>query len=292
VVVALGGNAISPRAGDASFAGERRVLAATAAELDALAGHGTRLLVVHGNGPQVGRLLSAEGGVESDLDIVVAQTQGELGYLLCEALDGAAHGTPSVAVLTRVLVDRDDPAFLTPTKPIGPVLSVPPTAGHAAPTPDGRGWRRVVASPRPRAVLELEAIRTLLATRHVVAGGGGGIALTGEEGPRAPCPAVIDKDWVAARLAIALEARTLVFVTDVPHVFADFTGGAPRRLPSLTVAAARGELARGVFPPGSMGPKIESAVEFVAATGRTAVIATPGAIAAACGGLAGTAIVP
>jgi carbamate kinase len=126
----------------------------------------------------------------------------------------------------------------------------------------------------------------------VVAGGGGGVALAAGETQRLPCPAVVDKDWVAALLAIALDATRLVFVTDVPHVFHDFTGSAPRRLASLTVAAARAELSAGVYPPGSMGPKIESAVDFVTATGRTAVIAMPGAIGAACRGLAGTAIVP
>lgn len=293
LVVALGGNAISPPAGDLSFTGERTVIAQTTAELAALARDGARLLVVHGDGPQVGRLLAAEtSGGEEDLDILAAQTQGELGYLICEALDAELGDGSSIALVTRVLVDADDAAFGAPSKPIGPVLAAPPATGHALPTPDGRGWRRVVASPRPRAVLELDPIRALLSAQHVVAGGGGGIPLAGDTVKRLPCPAVIDKDWVAALLAIALDATGLIFVTDVPHAFDDFAGPAPRPLRHMTVGDARARLARGAFAPGSMGPKVESAVQFVDATRRPAVITTIGQIHAALRRDAGTTVVP
>lgn len=293
LVIALGGNAISPPAGDLSFTGERNVIAQTTAELAALARDGARLLVVHGNGPQVGRLLAAEtSGDEADLDILVAQTQGELGYLVCEALDAELGAGSSVALVTRVLVDPDDVAFRTPSKPIGPILGTPPVTGHALPTPDGRGWRRAVASPRPRAVLELDPIRAVLGARHVVAGGGGGIPLAGDANARLPCPAVIDKDWVAALLAIALDATGLVFITDVPHAFDDFAGPAPRPLRHMTLGDARARLARGAFAPGSMGPKVGSAVQFVDAMRRPAVITTIGQIRAALGRDAGTAVVP
>jgi carbamate kinase len=188
-VVALGGNLLSPPAGDLSVSAERSVVTRAVQEIAQLAA-GHRLLVVHGNGPQVGRLLQAAGD-DAALDVVVAQSQGELGYLLCEALDAALAAPASVAIVTRVLVDPADDA---PRKPIGPVLPQPPAGGPAVRTPDGRGWRRVVGSPRPRAVVELEAIRVALGTHHVVAGGGGGVPLAGGAGGRIPQAAVVDKD--------------------------------------------------------------------------------------------------
>jgi len=258
VVIALGGNAVSPPAGDLSFATERDLVARATAELASLARDDRRLLVVHSNGPQVGRLLAAEPGAgEPDLDILVAQTQGELGYLIAEALDADLGLASSVALVTRVLVDPDDAAFGSPSKPIGPILERRSTTGHALPTPDGRGWRRVVASPRPVAVVELDAIRALLEARHVVAGGGGGVALASRpsRGARLPGAAVVDKDWVAASLAVALDAASLVFVTDVPHVFEGFAGPAPRAIRRITVGEARARLARGAFAPSaSAGP--------------------------------------
>jgi carbamate kinase len=256
----------------------------------AAAARGSRLLVVHGNGPQVGRLLAAAGD-PSCLDVHVAQTQGELGYLLAEALEGCT-GEPCTALVTRVLVAAADPAFASPTKPIGPVLAAPPAGVAAARTPDGSGWRRVVASPRPRSVIELEGVRALLARHHVVAGGGGGVALTVRDGTRTPCPAVVDKDWVASMLGVALEAARLVFVTDVSHAFDGFGHGSARPIVSMQVPDARERLARGAFAPGSMEPKVESAIEFVEATHRPAVITMLGAIGAGMRGEGGTVIRP
>jgi carbamate kinase len=290
IVVALGGNAISPPAGDLSFVREREVAGRTVEEIAPLGAGGAHLLLVHGNGPQVGRLLAAPGlGEPESLDLHVAQTQGELGYLLAEALDTRLGRARSAALVTRVLVARDDPAFASPSKPVGRVLAEPPPDAPCVRTPDGRGWRRVVASPRPLAVVELPAIRALLATHHVVAGGGGGVALV-EDGGRTPCAAVVDKDRVAALLAIALDARQLLFVTDVPHAFDDFGGAAPRPIATMRVFEARERLARGVFLAGSMAPKVESAVAFVEATGRPAIIAPAGGVAAALRGAGGTTI--
>jgi carbamate kinase len=289
-VVALGGNAVSPPAGDGGLDAERTAVGRAADELAALARRGTRLLIVHGNGPQVGRLLAAPGlGDPECLDVHVAQTQGELGYLVAEALE-ARTGTPCVALVTRVLVDAGDPAFMAPTKPVGMALAARPAGVPAARTPDGRSWRRVVASPRPRAVVELDAIRRLVGSHHVVAGGGGGVALVETDAGRAPRPAVVDKDWVAAALATMLGATHLVFVTDVTHAFDAFGGADARAIASMRVAEARERLARGVFAPGSMAPKVESALEFVSATGRPAVITTLGAIEAGLRGQAGTTL--
>ena len=289
VVVALGGNAVSPPAGDPSLATERTLLARTAGEIATLAADGRRLLVVHGNGPQVGRLLALDGDL-AQLDVRVAQTQGELGYLLAEALERRL-GAPCAALVTRVLVDAGDTAFAAPTKPVGDLLAAPPPGVPCARTPDGRGWRRVVASPRPTAVLERDAIAALLGRGHVVAGGGGGVPLASAPGGRRALAAVVDKDWVAALLAIALDAARLVFVTDVSHAFDDFHG-ARAPIARMTATEARARLARGVFAPGSMAPKIESAVQYVEASGRAAIVASPGSVQAAVAGLTGTRVEP
>lgn len=293
LVVALGGNALNPPAGDQGYAAERAAVATAAGHLAALARAGWRLLVVHGNGPQVGRLLG-RGSDSGNLDIHVAQTQGELGYLLAEALE-QANGGAAVALVTRVRVDPADSAFAQPSKPIGPLLGARPANGAAVQL--AGGWRRVVASPRPQAVIEEAAIATLLRTRHVIAGGGGGIALARTAGPAAEgsrgMAGVIDKDWTAARLAIALDAQALVFATNVAGV-EDAHGTPQARLHAqLGVARARELLAAGALGAGSMAPKVESAVDYVSASGRTAVIVHSDVLARALDAeVPGTRIVP
>ena len=292
-VVALGGNAICPPRGDLSLATERTLVRDAVGELAVLARRGVRLLIVHGNGPQVGRLLGAPGlGDPESLDVHVAQTQGELGYLLAEALDARLGGEACAALVTRVLVDEGDPAFTAPTKPVGAALAEPPAGLPAVRMPDGRGWRRVVASPRPVAVVEQAAIATLLRSHHVVAGGGGGVALARAGASRRPRPAVIDKDWVAGLLAGVLGAERLLFVTDVSHAFDRFGRDDQAEIHAMNAAEARARLAAGIFAPGSMAPKVESAVEFVEASGRAAVITTIGSIEASLRGAAGTTICP
>lgn len=259
LVVALGGNALSPpAAADQDYATERAIVAQTGRALTHLAQR-FRLVIVHGNGPQVGRLLRSEADpTRSNLDIHVAQTQGELGYLLMAALDA-----PVACLVTRVRVGADPGPAL---KPIGPILETPPEACADAVTVDG-GWRRVVPSPRPSAVLETAAIAALLPTHHVIAGGGGGVPLT-ENG--APVSAVVDKDWVAGLLAVALGAEHLVFATDVDGVYEGFGSANARRLTRLTPERGRQLLQDGSLGTGSMAPKVASALDFVTATGRTA----------------------
>lgn len=288
LVIALGGNALSPPAGDQGYATERAAAAVAARQLAALATPGRRLLVVHGNGPQVGRLLGG-GADTTQLDVHVAQTQGELGYLLAEALE-AASGSATVALVTRALVDPADPAFDTPTKPIGPLLGTRPS-GPAVQL--AGGWRRTVASPRPLAVVEERAIATLLREQHVIAGGGGGVAVARPAEGSQGLAGVIDKDWLAARLAIALNAQALVFATNVAGV-EDGHGTPQARLRQrLSVGEARQLLAAGVLGAGSMAPKVESAVDFVAATGRPARILHSDMLARALETAApGTLIVP
>jgi carbamate kinase len=289
LVVALGGNAVSPPRGDLGFDLERKLIDRAAAELAELASE-ARLLIVHGNGPQVGRLLRADAAEPESLDIRVAQTQGELGYLIAEALSRHLGKDGTVAVMTRVLVDANDPAFARPSKPVGAVLETQPRGVPSVRMPDGNGWRRVVASPRPTAVIEQPAIAALLATHHVIAGGGGGVPLCAGDGGRRPQAAVVDKDWVAALLALSLEADKLLFVTDVPCAFDRFGHAEQQLIATMTVEEAERKLAGGVFAPGSMAPKVESAVQFVAATGRPAIIATLGSLAAALRGAAGTTV--
>ena len=262
LVVALGGNALSPpNTTGQHYSAERARAASSGHALARLAERGYRLVVVHGNGPQVGRLMQADREPQlGNLDIHVAQTQGELGYLLMNALEA-----PAACLVTRVLVGADPGP---PLKPIGPILEAPPEETAAAVAVDG-GWRRLVASPRPTAVLEMDAIAALLPTHHVIAGGGGGVPMTADG---LPVSAVVDKDWVAGLLAVELDAAHLMFATDVDGVYEDFGEARARRHERLSPAQGRRMLEAGMLGAGSMAPKVASALEFVAATGREARI--------------------
>jgi carbamate kinase len=277
LVLALGGNALSPPAtvGD-DYPVEREIVRRTGVLLDQLTRTGFRLLVVHGNGPQVGRLLRQDPA-HGNLDIHIAQTQGELGYLLA-----AAMHDPAVGVLTRVVVGADPGP---PVKPIGPVLETRPKDEPAIRT--GEGWRLIVPSPRPLEVVEQAAIRRLLEEQHVIAGGGGGIPHN-DAGEVAH--GVVDKDWVAALLAIRLNAAHLVFATDVAGVLAAPEASSAAPLASLDPASARKLIESGVAASGSMAPKLESAIDFAEATGRSALICALDQIAAALAGSAGTRV--
>jgi carbamate kinase len=276
LVLALGGNALSPpaTAGD-DYAVEREIVGRTAILLDRLARDGYRLLIVHGNGPQVGRLLRQDPA-HGSLDIHIAQTQGELGYLL-----EAAMREPAVCLLTRVIV-AGDPG--PPVKPIGPILDTEPDEPAIR---SAAGWRLIVPSPQPLEILEQPAIEALLLRQHVIAGGGGGIPQN-EAGQ--VVRGVVDKDRVAALLAIRMSAAHLVFATDVAGVYGDPDSRSGEPLPSLDPESARALIKRGIATPGSMAPKLESAVDFAAATGRKAIICSLEGIEAAMTGDAGTRI--
>lgn len=275
IVLAIGGHGLS-HASEAGYEGERERSNQLKQMLSAQAMQGVRLLVVHGNGPQVGRLLQDNDDV-ADLDIHTAQTQGELGYLISQAMP-----TPSVAMVTRVIV-ASEPG--PPVKPIGPILPARPAQQNCVQV--AGGWRLLVPSPKPQEVVELDAIRRLLHSHHVVAGGGGGVPLSvsGE-----PLNAVIDKDWVAAQLAAALQADLLVFATDVDYVYADFGTAQACALPELDTPACRALLASGSLDAGSMGPKLASALEFVELTAKRACICAVEDIVAAIEGRTGTQI--
>lgn len=304
-MVALGGNALLLPGQPASVAAQRSRLVDSCRAIAAIASTGVRLVVTHGNGPQVGAaLLRSEhaSGVAYPLplDVCVAATQGEIGLLVQEALSRelAAAGVSRevCTLLSLVTVRPDDPAFAVPTKPIGPVYG----AGEAA-TARARGWtlveqpphgaRRVVASPEPVEVYAHQAIQQLVdAGTIVVALGGGGVPVVQTSGGLHGVEAVIDKDLSSALLASRLAADTLVMATDVDRVYLDFGADRARGLDALSTSDARRYAAEGQFPPGTMGPKVEAAVRFVTAGGGVAIVTASDQIAAALDGRAGTRI--
>ncbi len=308
-MVALGGNVLLRPEDAGDVEAQRRQARAAAAGLVSLLRDGADLLVVHGNGPQVGNALLRAAAVAATLpppplDVAVAATAGEIGYLLAEALDAELRAArivrPVAAVVTRVVVDARDPSFERPTKPVGPFYdaqtagAVGRARGWRMAEDAGRGWRQVVPSPPPRAVVELEPLRTLLAAGCVVvAGGGGGVPVApGEDGALAGVEGVVDKDRTAALLARELGADLLVILTGVERVIKNFGRKSAQPLPALGLRAALRLHARGQFPSGSMGPKIEAAMAFVADAGRPALITSPQQLAAATRGESGTYIVP
>jgi carbamate kinase len=303
IALAIGGNALIRAGEDGTWEEQLRNARDIAEEVVALRAAGHELLLTHGNGPQVGALMLQQALGESEspplpLDALTAMTQGQIGYLLVTAIAQVEPSLPTAVLLTRALVNPRDAAFATPTKPVGPFYGHD-DAGRLAEerrwdmAPDsGRGWRRVVASPRPREVLGAEHVRTLLDSGAiVVAGGGGGIPVAPSEQGLAGVPGVIDKDRCTAELALAVGADLLVLLTGVPRVAIDFGTRWERELSRITVSDAKRGLASGEFPAGSMGPKIESAERFVEGGGR-AVITAAHHLLAAVSGEDGTWIVP
>lgn len=292
VVAALGGNALLER-GEAPLA-ERQaahVRAAVAALTPIAREH--ELVVTHGNGPQVG-LLAVESVDDASLahpyplDVLGAETQGMVGYLLLQALENALPARYVASLVTQTVVDADDPAFGAPTKFVGPCYAEEVARRLAAThhweiALDGRAWRRVVASPEPRAIVELETIRTLLAGGTVVvcSGGGGVPVVRGPDADLRGVEAVVDKDLAAALLAESLGADALLLLTDVPGVEADFGSGSARVIERLGIH----EVDLDAWPAGSMRPKLDAACRFVRGTGRHAAI---GSLSDATGLLDGT----
>jgi carbamate kinase len=305
-VVAVGGNSLAPQGERGTFAEERRHARLAGEAIAAVLGAGYRVVVTHGNGPQVGNLLLRAERAQPEvpvepLDACVAETQGGIGYLLVQAIENAlnARRLPGgvVAMITQVVVDPGDPAFLLPTKPVGPFLSEAEarereqSLGWQVGEEAGRGWRRRVPSPWPVEIVELDAIRVGLDSgATVVAAGGGGIPVARGEVGLVGVEAVIDKDRVSAQLAEALGAELLVFLTDVDGVAWHFGQADERWLDRLGCDKAKEYLDEGEFPAGSMGPKIEAALDFLDAGGRLAIVTSAGKAAAALAGKAGTRI--
>jgi carbamate kinase len=297
-VVALGGNALM-RPGERGTAAEQRAnLREACAALRPLLSE-EQLVVTHGNGPQVGNELLRQERAAAEapplpLYLAVAQTQAQIGALIQSELAPVA-GRPVACLLTHVLVAEDDPAFEEPTKPVGPFYDearareLEAERGWNVVHDAGRGWRRVVPSPAPLEVVELAAIRSLLAAGTiVVACGGGGIPATRRGEHLTGIDAVIDKDRASSLLARSLDADRLVILTEVPAIYSGFGTERQEELRELSAdeaAALVPELASG-----SMRPKVEASVEFVRATGREALITSPAALGDALEGRSGTRI--
>ena len=296
LLVALGGNALLRRGERADAATQRRHAVAAAALL-AAAAEAHELVVTHGNGPQVGLLALEAEAYEAvppyPLDVLGAETQGMVGYLLAQAFANAS-ARPVATVLTQVVVDADDPAFAAPSKPIGPVYDEPTARMLAAArgwsvARDGEAFRRVVASPEPRELVELPAIEVLLDSGAVViCAGGGGIPVVRDGTRLRGVEAVVDKDRTAALLAESLAADRLVILTDVSHVE---RGWRTRNALPIETATPRA-LRRLSFAAGSMAPKIDAACSFVERTGRPAAIGALAELAEVVAGTAGTRLEP
>jgi carbamate kinase len=295
--IALGGNALMQPGERGTAAEQRANLAATFRAIESLLRDGT-VVVTHGNGPQVGNELLRQELASAEapplpLYVAVAQTQAEIGALIAAELEPVAR-RPVAVVLTRVLVDEADPAFGNPTKPVGPFYdaerakALEEERGWAVKEDAGRGWRRVVPSPRPQAVLELDSVRTLLDQGViVVAVGGGGIPVVARDGRHDGIDAVIDKDHASALLALGLGAERLVILTQVAAVYEGFESGERRALEELVPGRDDGLIES--LPAGSMRPKVEAAFRFVSETGGEALITSAEALER---GEAGTRIVP
>ncbi|WP_370618295.1 carbamate kinase [Mumia sp. Pv 4-285] len=306
LVIALGGNAMTSADGSARPEDQRAAVVGAVRSVADLVEAGHEIVLTHGNGPQVGNLLlkneiAATVVPPVPLDWCVAQTQATIGRLVLDALDdeltSRGHEPRTAVVVSRTLVDADDPGFLVPSKPIGRYASADEAAamrlhGQHWVEVTGRGWRRTVASPEPRAILEVGTARTLLAQGYVVVcAGGGGIPTVREDGRYAGVEAVIDKDLTAALLAAQIEADQLVIATDVEAAVVGFGTPDAQPLGVVDVVELRRLATTGAFAAGSMGPKVEAVARFVEHTGRTGTITSLSRIGEAVTGQAGTRVV-
>ena len=281
IVVALGGNALQSGNGPATAEAQLEVVKHTCERIAEIAEQGYEVGVVHGNGPQVGRILLASETAKDvtpamPFDVCGAMSQGYIGYHLQQALKFAlkkrGKEIPVVTLATQVVVDAEDPGFKNPTKPIGPFYSeeeakaMVEEKGYSVKEDAGRGWRRVVASPIPKKVVEIDSVRRLWDSTIVITCGGGGIPVVEkEDGSLEGVAAVIDKDFAAELLAEEVGADALMILTEVEKVAINFNKPNQENLGHLTYAEAEKHCADGQFAPGSMLPKVQAAMKFVKA---------------------------
>jgi carbamate kinase len=308
ILIAVGGNALirAGQKGTAQEQFENAVETANAVVRLIKAGH--RVVLTHGNGPQVGASLTrselaAAYAYRMPLDTCVAATQGEIGYVLqyamWQAMQAAGLKTPVVSLVTQVLVDSADPAFRTPTKPIGPFYTRDVAERYrdlfdwVMQEDSSRGYRRVVPSPEPREIVELEAIKACVDRGLVViAAGGGGVPVFNDHDITKGVEAVVDKDHTSAILASQLNADLFLIATEVDRVALDFNRATQRPIDRMSLAECRKYLAEGQFPSGSMGPKIRAAMVFLERGGNEVVITNHQHLFDAAHGRGGTHIVP
>jgi carbamate kinase len=308
LVLAIGGNALIRDRAHESIPDQYDMVCALAGEVAAMIDAGWRVVVTHGNGPQVGFILRRSELALAEvppvpMDYAGADIQGAVGYMFVKALHNAFRRRgvqrQAVAVVTQTVVERSDPAFANPTKPIGSHMEQARAQAladkyHWTVREDaGRGWRRVVPSPRPKAIVETEVIRSLAREGYVVvACGGGGIPVVEDvDGDLRGVEAVIDKDFASGLLARQLGAEALVLPTGVEKVALDFNKPTQRWLDRMTLAEARRHMAEDQFDKGSMGPKVAALVEFVSGGGSLGLITDPPNITRALRGETGTRVV-
>ncbi len=289
IVVALGGNALLKRGTSATAKNQLERIYQTVEFIAEMSCRDNELAIVHGNGPQVGNIvLASETAADSvpvmPFDVCGAMSQGYIGYHIQQALryalDQKCRNVPVVSIITQVVVDKNDPAFDNPAKPIGPFYSkeeaeaIAEGKGYTMAEDAGRGWRRVVASPMPRWIVEFSCLKELWDTTIVITAGGGGIPVVeNEDGSLRGIAAVIDKDLAAARLANDIEADILMILTEVDRVALNFNKPEQRNLDHMTIKEAEKYIKEGHFAAGSMLPKIQAAVMYVKENpGKKAII--------------------
>lgn len=305
LLVAIGGNATHPENIRGTSDEQKELAARTAQALLPLAQLDNELILTHGNGPVVGKILMRQALTSQrippmSLDICVAHSQGGIAYLLVQALENALREVDNArhvaCLLTQVEVDAEDPAFQNPTKPVGPFFTedeaeaLTRELGWLMREDSGRGWRHVVPSPRPRHIVDLSLIQ-VLARRGtiVVAGGGGGIpVIRGPKGVRHGVAAVIDKDLTSAHMANVLDIRHLMILTAVPRVAVNYGRPDQRFLDRVSLRELKALQAEGHFPPGSVGPKVAAAIRFLESGGERVIIGHLDEAMAALRGEAGT----
>ena len=279
IVIALGGNALQSRKGEATAEAQLNVVKKTCEHVAQISGQGYEIAVVHGNGPQVGRIVMASEAAKDitpsmPFDVCGAMSQGYIGYHIQQCLKYALNkdnrNIPVVTVATQMIVDEKDPAFQTPTKPIGPFYTeeeareLEASRGWTMKEDAGRGWRRVVASPIPKRIVEIDAVRQLWDRSIVITCGGGGIPVVERmDGHLEGVAAVIDKDFAAELLAEEVEADILMILTEVEKVAINYNTPEQEDLDHLTLMDAARYIEEGHFPAGSMLPKVEAAMKFV-----------------------------
>ena len=308
VVIALGGNAILQPGQKGTFEEQMKNVETTCKQLTQMVLSGKyKIVITHGNGPQVGNILlqnETAKGVAAPMPLYVcgAESQGLIGYMIQQSLhnllqDVGKGDIPVATVVTQVVVDKSDPAFQNPTKPVGPFYSeeeakrLADEKGYHVKEDAGRGWRRVVPSPDPLEIFEKEAIRQLIAARSIViASGGGGIPVVKKDGKLEGVDAVIDKDLAGERLAVDVEAKVFLILTDVDEVKLNYKTPQEKGISKMTVEEAKRYRDEGHFAKGSMEPKVRAAIRFIEAGGEKAIITSLGKAMDALEGKAGTTI--
>jgi len=296
IVVALGGNTILKR-GKRTFSSELSAIKKTCSVVAKLIAKKNHIILTHGNGPQVGDILLQQkvAKIKVPLDVCNAETQSQIGYLLQQHLKNEFSRRKIkkevITVITQVLVDKKDPSFRKPTKPIGftyPSREAKPLKHHRVVAVNG--YRRVVPSPKPLKIIEGKIIKDMSKKMILIACGGGGIPVVQERGKLKGVEAVIDKDLTAVLLARLIKADTILNLTDVDCVYLNFRKKDQKRLKKISVKEAKQYLKEGQFPPGSMGPKIEAAIKFIESGGKRFIIASERNAMSALAGKSGTVI--